>query len=190
MKVLALNGSPRLVGNTSHVLTYFLDKLNMEGFETEYIQIYEDHMIPCNCCSSCEIRGDGRCVNEDDRMNEYLDMMRSVDVIILTSPSYFGTCTGQLKIFLERAGYCLTTGDKALKGKIGAAIAIQERDGGVSVYSELTNWMLRNGMVVVGSDPLPIITGLAPNDWEDDSKGIKALDDLVESITELVVSRT
>ncbi len=186
MKVLALSGGPRLIGNTSHALNYLLDELNKEGFETEYIQLYEDHMIPCNCCGSCEIRGDGRCINEDDSMNEYLDKMRVADVIILASPTYYGSCTGQMKIFLERAGYCLLVGDKGLEGKIGAAMVTQERDGGTMVYSELTNWMLRNGLIVVGSDPLPIINGLGPNDWEDDTKGIASLDGLTRRITELV----
>ena len=81
MKVLALNGSPRLVGNTSNALTYLLDLLGKEGFETDYIQIYEDHMIPCNFCGSCELRGDGRCIMEDDRANEYMDRMRAADII-------------------------------------------------------------------------------------------------------------
>ena len=76
MKVVALNGSPRLLGNTSNALNVVLDELNKEGIDTEYIQVYEDHMNPCNHCSSCEVRGDGRCVAEDDNMNLYLDNRR------------------------------------------------------------------------------------------------------------------
>ncbi len=124
MKVLALNGSPRLVGNTSNALTYLLDMLEKEGFETEYIQVYEDNLLPCNFCASCEIRGDGRCVMEEDRMNEYVDMMRAADVIILTSPPYYGSGTGQLKILLERAGYCLQHGDKGLHGRLRIRIFV------------------------------------------------------------------
>lgn len=187
MKVLAMNGSPRLVGNTSNSLVHLLDMLEKEGFETEYIHIYEDHVMPCNYCGSCEIRGDGRCVMEDDRMNEYLDRMRAADVIVLTSPSYFGSCTGQMKMFLERAGYALQAGDKGLKGKIGASFVTQDRDGGIPVYSELTNWMLRNQMIVVGSDPLPVVHGGEMNAWEEDVKGLKALKSLVENITEAFI---
>lgn len=186
MKVLALNGSPRLVGNTSNALTYLLDELEKEGFETDYIQVYEDNLIPCNFCSSCEIRNDGRCVMEEDRLNEYMDRMRAADIIILASPSYYGSCSGQLKIFLERAGYCFQTGDKGLRGKIGAAFVTQERDGGMPVYSELVNWMLRNQMLVVGSDPLCIIMGKELNRWEEDDRGIRAMKNLADNITDTV----
>lgn len=187
MKAFAICGSPNLVGNTSKSLIHLLDYLEKEGFETEYVHIYEDHMIPCNCCNTCEIRGDGRCVNEDDRMNDYLDKMRAADVIILCSPSYFGTCTAQLKMFLERAGYCLATGGYGLRGKLGVAFATQERDGGITVFNELVTWMLRMGLTVIGTDPLPIINGDGPNDWEEDDKGIRALDRLSERIVEFIL---
>ena len=53
MKAFAICGSPNLVGNTSKSLIHLLDYLEKEGFETEYVHIYEDHMIPCNCCNTC-----------------------------------------------------------------------------------------------------------------------------------------
>lgn len=184
MKALLINGSPLAMGNVTTAGMHLLDALNREGLETDQVQIYEDHLNPCNCCASCEMRGDGRCVNEDDGMNDLLDRMRASDVIILASPSYYGTCTGQLKMFLERAGYCLLTGDRGLTGKIGAAFSVQERDGGLNVYNELIDWMLRNGMTVVGSDPLPVLNARFPGDWESDEKGVRALDGMAERIVE------
>lgn len=176
MKVVALNGSPRLLGNTSNALNVVLDELNKEGIDTEYIQVYEDHMNPCNHCSSCEVRGDGRCVAEDDNMNLYLDKMKAADGIILASPTYYGSCTAQLKIFLERAGLaCMFDKDRPLRGKVGAALVIQERNGGYAVYSELVNWMLSNEMTVVGTNPLCVINAKNPFDYENDEKGMKAL---------------
>lgn len=187
MKAFAICGSPHLIGNTSKSLDYLLDKFEKEGIETDYVHIYEDQLIPCNCCNSCEIRADGRCINEDDRMNEYLDRMRAADIVALASPSYFGTCTGQMKIFLERAGYCLTTAGHEMKGKVGIAFATQERDGGLSVYNELIDWLLRMEFNVLGCNPLPVINGSGPNDWEDDVKGIRALDRLAERVIEYVL---
>ncbi len=182
MKVVALNGSPRLLGNTSNALNVILDELNKNGIETEYIQVYEDHMNPCNHCSSCEVRGDGRCIAEDDRVNDYLDRMKAADAIILASPTYFGSCTAQLKMFLERAGYACRFGGTPLSGKIGAALVIQEHDGGYGVYSELVNWMLSNQIVVVGSSPLCILHAKNPFDFEKDERGMKALKDVAVNI--------
>lgn len=187
MKVIALNGSPRLVGNTSNSLNVLLDELNKEGIETEYVQVYEDHMNPCNYCSSCEVRGDGRCIAEDDRMNEYLDRMSQADGIILASPVFFGSCTAQLKMFLERAGYCSIMGGCRLKGKVGAVMTVQSREGGEAVYSELVSWMLANQMVVVGSNPLPIITARDPTDFEKDAAGMKALKCLGKNMAEALM---
>lgn len=184
MKVIALNGSPRLLGNTSNALNVILDELNKEGIETEYIQVYEDHMNPCNHCSSCEVRGDGRCIAEDDRMNEYLDKLKAADGVILASPTYYGSCTAQLKMFLERAGFACRFAKFPLKGKVGAAMAIQERDGGSAVYSELVNWMLSNQMVVVGSNPLCILSGKNPYDYEKDERGMAALKAVARNMAE------
>ena len=182
MKVIALNGSPRLLGNTSNALNVVLDSLNKEGIETEYIQVYEDHMNPCNHCSSCEVRGDGRCIAEDDRMNEYFDKMKAADAIILASPAYFGSCTSQLKMFLERAGLAGKHGKFPLSGKIGAALVVQEHDGGYGAYSELVNWMLATRMAVVGSNPLCILHAKNPFDYEKDERGMKALGDVARNI--------
>lgn len=182
MKAVAFNGSPRLLGNTSNALNVILDGLNKEGIETEHIQIYEDHLNPCNHCSSCEVRGDGRCIAEDDRMNEYLDKMKGADAVILASPAYFGSCTSQLKMFLERAGFASRFGGHPLSGKIGAALVVQEHDGGYGAYSELVNWMLSNQMVVVGSSPLCILHAKNPFDYEKDERGMKALGDVARNI--------
>jgi multimeric flavodoxin WrbA len=184
MKVIALNGSPRLIGNTSNALNVVLDEINKKGIETEYIQVYEDHMNPCNHCSSCEMRGDGRCIAEDDSMNTYLDELKEADGIILASPTYFGSCTAQLKMFLERAGFCSEFGGFPLKGKVGAAMVVQGHDGGTCVYSELVNWMLFNQMIVVGSNPMPIITAKNPLDYEKDPYALNALKALGKNMAE------
>ena len=51
------------------------------------------------------------------------------------------------------------TAGHEMKGKIGIAFATQERDGGLSVYNELVDWLLRMEFTVLGCNPLPIVTG-------------------------------
>ena len=175
MKVIALNASPRLVGNTTNILNEVLDEIEKEGIETEQIHLYSLNIIPCNDCRSCEIRGDGRCILEDDGLNDVVDALREADGIIMASPCYFGACTAQMKIFMERAGLILETGDKGLKGKIGAAIVINEHEGGSMVYSQMVYWMLRSQMLVCGSNPLPIVSALNSPQYADDKKGMKGV---------------
>jgi multimeric flavodoxin WrbA len=175
MKVIALNGSPRLLGNTSNILNEVFDELEKEGIEAEHISLYSVHLTPCNDCRSCEIRGDGRCILEDDDLNEIVDKMRDADGIILASPCYYGAYSAQMKIFLERAGLILEKGDKGLKRKVGGAIVVNAHEGGSMVYSQLVYWMLRNQMIVCGSTPGSIVTALNSPQYQDDKEGMKGV---------------
>lgn len=173
MKVIALNGSPRLIGNTSNILNEVLDELEKEGIETEQIQLYSMDLTECNDCRSCEIRGDSRCILEDDPLNEIVEKIKEADGLILASPSYFGSCTSQMKIFLERAGLALEMGDSGFKRKVGGAIVVNAHEGGSMAYSQLVYWMLRNQMIVCGSTPPAIITALNSPQYQDDKEGMK-----------------
>ncbi len=186
MKVLAINGSPRLVGNTSNALSDLLDELEKNGIETEHLQIYENHFSPCNDCRSCQMRRDGRCIIEDDNVNEIAEKMAEADGIILASPSYFGSCTGQMKILLERVGLPAYVGDHKLRGKVGVALAIQGHDGGSTVHSELVGFMLRNEMIVCGSKSIGVLTGKDNVDYQGDKDGMTALNDTAEMMVWLL----
>jgi len=175
MKVIALNGSPRLIGNTSNILHEASDVLEREGIETEHVQLYSSRLASCNDCRSCEIRGDGRCILEDDDLNDILDMMREADGVILASPCYYGSYSSQMKIFLERAGMILEKGDEGLSRKVGGAIVVNAHEGGSLAYSQLVYWMLKNRMMVCGGTPAPIVTALNSPQYQNDKEGMKGV---------------
>ncbi len=174
MKVIALNGSPRLIGNTSNVLNDMLDEIEKEGIEVEQIQLYSYEFENCNDCRSCEMRGDGRCIIEDG-LNEMVDELRDADGIILASPCYYGACSSQMKAFMERAGLPLEMGGMGLKRKVGAAIVVNAHDGGSLTYMQMVNWMLRNEMIVVGGCPSPILNALNSPQYLKDAQGMKGV---------------
>jgi multimeric flavodoxin WrbA len=147
----------------------------MEGIETEHVQLYSSRLSLCNDCRSCEIRGDGRCILEDDDLNEIVNMMREADGVILASPCYYGAYSAQMKIFLERAGLILEKGDKGLKRKVGGAIVVNAHEGGSMVYSQLVHWMLRNQMIVCGGMPAPVVTALNSPQYQNDKEGMKGV---------------
>lgn len=182
MKVIALNGSPRLLGNTSGILMDMLDRFSKEGLETEHIQLYSYNFIPCNDCRSCEIRGDGRCIIEDDGLNELVEKLRCADGIVFASPAYYGGVTGQMKIFMERAGLSLEMGDMGLKHKVGGAIAVAAHDGASAAYSQMVNFMLRNQMIVCGSAPQTVFRALNSPQFENDTAAVKAVSVLADEM--------
>jgi len=152
------------------------------------VQMYGSIMTPCNDCGSCVIRGDGRCINEDDDMNAYLEKLAGADAIILAAPSYYGGIPGQMKILLERITFAssVCASGNPLAYKIGGAIAVQGRDGGLSTYSEMVNFMLLNKMTVCGSSPLTVLTGTKPSEVLNDKVGVAALKALAKEMIRLL----
>ena len=170
MKVLALNGSPRPIGNTSNILHEVTDLFEREGIEVEIVYLYEYQFVNCNVCLTCEIRGDGRCIDEDDGFNDLLDRMRSM-----------------MQTFLERAALVFGKGDHGLKGKVGGAIAVCGHDGASMVYNQMVDWMLMNQMLVSGSYPMPIVRALNSPQYEDDKEGMKGIHSLVEGMVSAIM---
>lgn len=188
MRVVALNGSPRLIGNTSAAVNVVLDELEKEGIEVEHVQLYEGNVIPCNDCGSCGIRGDGRCINENDSVNGYIEKILRADGVILASPTYYGSVTAHMKMILERIGLCSATASKGngLRRKVGAAVAVQGHHGGDAAYSEMVNFMLENGMVVCSPPSRTVLTGEKPSAVLEDGPGMKALRDLGKEMSWLL----
>ena len=183
MKVILLNGSPRVIGNTANLLGDLADELEREGIESEQIQLYAYNLAACNDCRTCEIRGDGRCADEADGFNDLLNKLREADGIVIASPAYAGSATGVLRIFLERAALCLEKGDRGLRGKLGAVITVSEHDGAETAYMQLVQWMLRCEMLVVGTGHLTVFRALNSPAYENDTLAMKGFKSLVESFT-------
>lgn len=177
MKVIAINGSPRLIGNTSSALEIVLAELEKEGIETEHIQLFQSDLLACNACMSCSLRGDGRCLNENDSLNEYLEKILEADGLILASPTYYGSMTSVMKTFLERIGLPSKYAGNQLKRKVGAVIAVQGKQGGLSVHDNLVNFLMENQVVVCPSSACVVLTGDKPSAVLDDKAAVKLLRD-------------
>ena len=187
MRIVALNGSPRPIGNTSNILNEMQDMFEKEGIEMEIVHLYGYNFVNCNVCLTCEIRGDGRCMDEDDGLNDLLDKLRAADGVVLASPTYAGCCTSVMQTFLERMSLVYEKGDLGLKGKVGGVVAIAGNEGADMVYNQLARVLLRNGVYVCGSNPLPIVRALNSPQYEDDVKGMRGVASLVESMTRLLM---
>ena len=182
MKIIALNGSPRPIGNTSNILNDVQDMFEREGVEMEIIHLYEYSFVNCNVCMTCEIRGDGRCIDEDDGLNDILDRLRQADGVLMAAPTYMNACPSVMQTFMERAALVFGKGDQGLAGKVGGAIAVCGHDGASLVYNQMVDFMLANRMLVSGSYPMPIIRALNSPAYEDDTQGMKGVRSLVEGM--------
>ena len=85
MKVLMLNGSPRVNGNTSVALEEMRKVFQAEGVETEIVQVGPQAVRGCIACSRCvEL---GKCVF-DDIVNELAPKFEAADgLVVARAPS-------------------------------------------------------------------------------------------------------
>jgi multimeric flavodoxin WrbA len=104
MEVLAINGSPRKQWNTATLLNNALEGASSQGAETELINLYDLNFKGCTSCFGCKLKDGesyGRCAYRDE-LSPVLDRIEKVDALILGSPIYLGTVTGEMSSFLER----------------------------------------------------------------------------------------
>ena len=99
-KVLILEGSPRLNGNSCILSDEFARGVEDAGYSVEKIAIARKKVAGCLGCNAC-YRNGGVCVQKDD-MAEIREKMLEADVIVLASPSYFYSMTAQLKAVIDR----------------------------------------------------------------------------------------
>lgn len=104
MKVIAVNGSPRKKWNTATLLKEALKGATSEGAQTELIHLYDLNFRGCKSCFACKTRGGesyGRCALKDD-LAPILKKVEEANALVLGSPIYFGTVSGEMKSFMER----------------------------------------------------------------------------------------
>lgn len=105
MKVMAFNGSPRKKWNTATLLEKALQGAASQGAETELIHLYDLNFKGCRSCFACKTKGGksyGRCAAKDGLTPIFKKVEGEVGAIILGSPVYYGTVSGEMKSFLER----------------------------------------------------------------------------------------
>lgn len=98
-KVLVIAGSPRKNGNSDILCNAFMDGAREAGHTAEKIYLRDLNLGGCMACYGC--RKLGRCVQKDD-MEAVLDKMVAADVIVLATPVYFYSMSGQMKVFIDR----------------------------------------------------------------------------------------
>lgn len=104
MKVIAINGSPRKEWNTASMLKKVLEGAAAQGAETELVNLYDLDFKGCISCFGCKIIGGksyGKCAMRDD-LTPVLERVEQADALVLGSPIYFGSVTGELRSFIER----------------------------------------------------------------------------------------
>ena len=156
MKVLLINGSRRKSGCTYTALKEVADVLESEKISTEIIHVGID-----------AVNG-----NIDKAVKETAAMLDEVDGIVLGSPVYYASPSGEIQAFLDRLFYI--HGDK-LKHKLGAVVASARRAGTTAALDVLNKYLMINEMPVVSSQYWTMVHGNSPEEVRQDAEGMQTM---------------
>ncbi len=101
MKILVLNGSPRPNGNTAGMVAAFAEGARESGHEVRIIDVCKKKIGGCLACEYCHTKGGGKCIQQDD-MQEVYPLLEEAEMIVLASPIYYHSITGQLQCAVNR----------------------------------------------------------------------------------------
>lgn len=104
MNILVLNGSPRPNGNTAAMVSAFSEGATEKGHQVTTVNVCQKKIAGCLACEYCHQKDSGherRCVQQDD-MQEIYPILEEAEMIVLASPVYYHSFTGQLQCAINR----------------------------------------------------------------------------------------
>ena len=165
MKVLILNGSPRVNGNTAVAVEEMRKIFEGEGIEAEIVQVGNKEVRGCIACGKCGETG--KCVF-DDVVNELAPKFEEADGLVLASPVYYASANATLIAVLDRLFYS-SHFDKTMK--VGASVVCARRGGCSATFDELNKYFTISNMPVASSQYWNSIHGRGPGEADMDEEG-------------------
>lgn len=182
MKVLILNGSPRVGGNTSVALDEMKKVFENEGIEVECVQVGNMAVRGCVACYSC--KKTGKCAF-DDIVNELAPKFQECDGLVVGSPVYYASANATLVAVLDRLFYSVPF-SKSMK--VGASVAVGRRGGCSSTFDELNKYFTVSGMPVASGQYWNSVHGRNVGDAVGDEEGLQSMRTLARNMTFLMKS--
>lgn len=183
MKVLMINGSPHLKGNTRVAFDEMIKVFNLEGIEVEVLNIGNKDIRGCIACMKCK-NGSGKCVF-NDIVNETAKKFEECDGFVVGTPVYFGSANSTLISYLTRLFYS-TPIDKTMK--VGASVVVARRGGISSTYDEINKFFAISGMPIVSSQYWNAIHGREQGEALQDEEGLQCMRVLARNMSFLMKS--
>lgn len=182
MKVLIINGSPRVNGNTSVAVREMEKVFAEEGVETEVVQVGNKDIRGCIACGYC--RENGKCVF-NDVVNELAPKFEEADGLVVASPVYYASANATLIACLTRLFYS-TPFDKSMK--VGASVVCARRGGCSATFDELNKFFTISNMPIASSQYWNSIHGREQGQAEMDEVGRQTMRVLARNMSFLMKS--
>ena len=182
MKVLMINGSPRVDGNTSIALKEMEQVFLQEGMEVETVQVGNQAVRGCVACGYCG--KNSKCVF-DDVVNELAPKFEEADGLVVASPVYYASANATLIAVLDRLFFS-THFDKTMK--VGASVVCARRGGCSATFDELNKYFTISNMPVAPSQYWNSIHGREKGEAVQDEEGKQTMRVLARNMSFLMKS--
>lgn len=146
MKIVVLNGSPRLNRNTEYMAKAFAEATDKN--EVQILNVGNMNIKGCLGCRYC-YEHKGECVQKDD-MTKVLESLKKADMVVFASPIYWFDITAQLKATIDRLYACGSVGFNFNKTALFLdAGADNVFDAAISQYKAMTSYLKWENMGII-----------------------------------------
>ncbi len=167
MKVVLINGSRNEKGCTFTALSEISETLNAHGIDTE---LYFTGLDPVNG-------------NIDQLVDTVGEAMKEADGLIVGSPVYYASPSGEVLAFLDRL---FMKYGRHMKHKPAAAVVSARRAGTTASFDVLNKYFTINEMPVVSSRYWNMVHGYTPDDVRQDEEGLLIMRVLADNMAWLL----
>ena len=182
MKVMMVNGSPHVNGNTFVALDEMRKVFQAEGIETELVHIGSKDIRGCVACRSCAKTG--KCVF-DDAVNETAHIFEESDGLVVGTPVYYASANATTIAYLDRLFFS-TPFDKSMK--VGAAVVVSRRGGSSSTFDEMNKYFAISSMPIATSQYWNMAYGMNLGEAAQDAEGMQTMRTLARNMAFLMRS--
>lgn len=170
MKVILVNGSPKVKGCTYTALCEVASALEKSGIETEIFHVGTEAIRGCMGCGACKKLG-GKCMYNDS-VNEFIEKAKTADGFVFGSPVHYAAVSGVITSFLDRAFYA---GKSNFEYKPGAVVVSCRRGGASAAFDQLNKYFTISNMPVVSSQYWNQVHGTNPEEVKQDLEGMQTM---------------
>lgn len=181
MKVLMINGSPRINGATAKALKEMEKIFEEQNIEVEIVNVGTMPVRGCIACGSCYKTG--KCAI-DDIVNELAPKLETADGLVVASPVYYASANATIIAVLDRLFYS-TRFSKTMK--VGAAIATARRGGITATFDQLNKYFTISGMPIASGQYWNGFHG-SYSEEEQDQEGLQQMRTLANNMIFLMKS--
>ena len=139
MRILILQASPRVNGNTAWMAEEYKNAALAAGHEVMLVNVSRKKIAGCLACEYCHGKGNGACIQQDD-MQELYPLMAEAEVLVLAAPIYYFTLCAQIQAPIQRM-YCVNSPAKVKKmALLMSSYSPGVYDGAMAEYRDICNY--------------------------------------------------